>query len=155
MIFERFQGCRDCPCPGLSIRKGSEMAALDFSNRTNRAEHELPIRELTLGRNIQTHRQSIDGLAHLEAAGFGQSRCEQCMPGPSETKRLRSVTQPQIQAVALPDALRNGWSMHPEAGSAITRFHMNSWKRRCILDAPTVQQKNGLFREIRSAFALR
>ena len=83
MVLERLQSSRNRSCPGLAIRKGGEVAWLNFGNRANRAEQKLPIRELTIGRDIQTNRECIVGLANVEAAGFRQGWSQQAMPRPA------------------------------------------------------------------------
>ena len=99
MILDRFQSSGNGSGSGFAFRQRFELQSVDSRPRTNRAEHELPVADLSLCVHVQPHRHGFFDLSLLEANHFVQVRSEQRLPEFSETKSFPTLPKPEIETV--------------------------------------------------------
>ena len=154
LIFDRFQRRGDAARLGFALCQGPELRGADVGDRTDGAEHELPVRQMAIGIDVESHRQGVAGFSRLEPAGLRESGSQQRLPVLSQTNGISSIPDPEIKTVALAKAFRHRRCMQPKTTAAVPCFHIHRGQGRGIPVLPAAQQQRWLVSQVGPPFAL-
>ena len=125
LVFDRLEGGRDAARLGFAFRQGDQLIGAHLGDGAHRAEHELPVAHLTVGRDVEPNADGISLGPGREAGGLVEGRSEKRLPDFTEAKGFTAVAQAGIEAVAQTDPLAHAGRMDPEATTAVPGFNVH------------------------------
>ena len=114
--------------------------------RLHHAEHELPVRCLAIGGEINPNGDRLSDFAWMEPAGLAECAVQKGLPDLGQADGLATLPEPQIHTAPHAKALRHGRGVNPQPATARMGDDMNGRKPRCILNRPAAKKQARLLR---------